>query len=106
MRRQPTNLEVFYDDIGLRRQLPDQLLPFRSREVDGDRLLVTIGRQVISRLTGVMPGRILKKRRPPGASVIATARTLDLDDVSAQISKDLPGPGSGQNTRKIEHSYM
>jgi len=40
----------------------------------------------------------------PGAGIVAVARALDLDDVGAQISEDLSGPGAGQNAGKFEYA--
>ncbi|MNZ46260.1 hypothetical protein D3C78_639380 [compost metagenome] len=97
--RQTTNLEVFDQDVRLRRQLTHQLLPFGASEVDGDRLLVAVGRQVIGSLAGVFPISVFKERWPPGARVITVTGALDLDHFSAEVGQDLPGPRPGQHPR-------
>jgi hypothetical protein len=43
----------------------------------------------------------LDKRRSPGARLVAL-RTLDLDDVGAEIGEGLPGCRAGENARKLE----
>ncbi|MNC30151.1 hypothetical protein D3C75_784270 [compost metagenome] len=97
--RQTADLEVLDQDVRLGRQFTHQLLPFRASEVDGDRLLVAIGRQVISSLAGILAISVFKERRSPGARVIAVTRTLDLDHFSAKVGQDLPGPRPGQHPR-------
>ncbi len=44
------------------------------------------------------------ERRAPGAGVVAGALALDLDDVGAEIGKDLPGPRPGQDPGKLQHA--
>ncbi|MNV93511.1 hypothetical protein D3C71_1882130 [compost metagenome] len=75
-------------------------------EVDGHRALVTIGRQIIGRLTGVLALSILEEGRPPRAGIVTTARALDLYDVGPQVGKNLTGPWPGQYARKIQHPQM
>ncbi|MNM69261.1 hypothetical protein D3C81_808520 [compost metagenome] len=104
--RQTTHLEVLDDNIGLRRQLTHQALPFRPREIDGHRTLVTVGRQVVSRLTGVFTPGILEEGRPPRAGIVTTARALHLYNVSAQVSENLARPWAGQHARKVQHPQM
>jgi hypothetical protein len=40
--------------------------------------------------------------RPPGARVVAAARTLDLDDVGPEVCERLPGPGSGKDAGEFD----
>ncbi len=42
--------------------------------------------------------------RTPGAGIVAGALALDLDDVGAEIGKDLPRPWPGQNPGKLQHT--
>ena len=42
--------------------------------------------------------------RTPGAGVVAGAAALDLDDVGAEIGKDLPGPRPGQNPGQFQYA--
>ncbi len=48
--------------------------------------------------------RAFHEGRAPAAGVVARARPLDLDHIGAQVSKDLPRPGPGQNARKLENT--
>ncbi len=62
---QPAHLEVFDDDVRLGSQFAYEALPLWLSEVDGHRALVAVGRQIVSRLAGVLALRILKEGRPP-----------------------------------------
>ncbi|MNT46778.1 hypothetical protein D3C72_1834470 [compost metagenome] len=104
--RQTADLEVFDQDVGLRRQLTHQALTFSLGKVDGHRLLVAIGRQVIGGLAGVFAVGILQEGRAPGASVIAITGTLDLDHLGTKVRKDLTGPRPGQYPRQIQYPQM
>ncbi|MNT17591.1 hypothetical protein D3C72_1527470 [compost metagenome] len=103
---QATHLEVLDDHIGLCRQLTHQALTFRLSEINGHRTLVTVGRQVVGRLAGVLAIGILKEGRTPGTRVIASAWTLNLDHFSPEVSKNLPGPRPSQHSRQIQHPQM
>jgi hypothetical protein len=46
---------------------------------------------------------VLYPRRAEGTRVVAHARALDLDHLSAEIGKVLAGPGSGKDAGKIEN---
>ncbi len=43
------------------------------------------------------------ERWPPGSRVVAEARPLDLDDVSAEVGERLASPGTGEDARKLEN---
>ncbi|MNE47022.1 hypothetical protein D3C80_1413980 [compost metagenome] len=51
---QAADLEVLQQDVRLRHQLADQALALRAGEVDGQRLLVAVGAQVVGRFRGVL----------------------------------------------------
>jgi len=76
---------------------PGQLLGHapvgRGGEVEGDRALVAVDRQVVG-------GHALADRRQPGAGVVA-ARALDLDHVGAQVAEQHRGVGPGQHTGEV-----
>ncbi|MNR04670.1 hypothetical protein D3C85_1206500 [compost metagenome] len=103
---QATNLEVLDQHIRLRCQLAHQALALGLGEVDGQRTLVAVGRQVVGSLAGVLAVGVLKEGRPPGARIIAAARALDLDHFGAEVGEYLPGPGPGQHSRQIQHPQM
>ncbi len=44
------------------------------------------------------------ERRAPGAGVVAGAGALDLDDVGAEVGKDLPRPRPGQDPGKLQNA--
>src|SRR5439155_26016846 len=82
--------------------LAHELLAFGLRDVDRDRFLAAVGRGVIRRVLGVAPVPVLHPGRTESARVVARARTLDLDDLGAEIGEVLPRPGAGEHARKIE----
>ncbi|MNY04421.1 hypothetical protein D3C86_1370960 [compost metagenome] len=104
--RQATDLEVLDKNIGLRRQLADQALALRLGKVDGHRLFVAIGRQVVGSLTGVFACGVLEEGRPPGARIVTTAGALHLDHLGPEIRQYLPGPWPGQYSRQVQHPQM
>ena len=75
------------------------------RKVDNDRTLVAVCCGVIGRiaLTAVLVGH---EGRPPDAGVVAVARLLDLDDIGAEITQQLPGPGTGKDPAQIQNANM
>ena len=92
------NLVVLDQHVRLRRQPADDVLPFRARDVDGDRSLPAVGADEIGGLAGVLaqPGRA------PAARVVARARPLDLDHVGAEIGECLGRPRSCQDAAQIQ----
>ena len=84
----------------------DDGLALRLVEVDGDRSLAAIDREVIAGLAGRLAAGILEKRRTPGAGVIADNRTLDLDDIGAEVGENLSGPRAGHDAAEVEDANM
>ena len=99
--REPALLEVLQHDVALAGQIAQQLPAVRLRHVYRDRTLVAVRAQEICGNVGVVAVRVLEERRTPVAGVVALARTLDLDDVGAEVGKDLAGPRAGQNPRQV-----
>ena len=93
---QPADLEVLQQHIALRHQLADDALALGPGEVDGQRLLVAVGGQVIGGLRGVLAVLILEIGRAPVAGIVARAGALDLDHLGAEVAENLPAPGPGE----------
>ncbi|MNN09333.1 hypothetical protein D3C81_1222110 [compost metagenome] len=106
IRLKSADLEVFQHDVGFCRQFADDALAFRLGEVDGDGLLVAVGRKEIGRLAGVAPVGVLEERRAPVAGVVADVRALDLDHFGAEVGEDLPGPGAGEYAGEVEDANV
>ncbi len=96
------DLEVLHQHIGLQREIADDLLSFRFREIDGDGQFAAIARQVVRRLRRVAAGRVLQEGRSPRARVVAASRALDLDDGRAQVRKQLRAPWTCEHARQVE----
>jgi hypothetical protein len=46
----------------------------------------------------------LDKGRTPSAGIVACRFALHLDDIGAEVGKDLARPGSRQDAGKLEHT--
>jgi len=73
--------------------------------VNGDRPLVPVGAEVETGLgaTGFVAAWIIEEWRPVLTCVVAGTGSLDLDDVGAQITKELSGEGRSENSTQVEH---
>ena len=100
---EPADLEILDQHVGARRELFDDALAFRLGEIGDDRALAAIGAMKIGGRQIAAVGR-RHEGRTPGAGVVARALALDLDDVGAEIGKDLPGPRPGQDAGKLQHA--
>ena len=96
------DLVVLDDHVADRCQAANDLAALNTCEIDRDRSFSPVGGKVVGRIGGVGAVAILQKGRPPAAGVVACARALDLDHVSAEIGKVLRAPGTGKHTGKIE----
>src|SRR5271156_41577 len=68
--------------------------------VDRDRPLVPVGAEVE---TGLGATGVVEERRSVLTCVVAGAGPLDLDDVGAQITKELSGEGRRKNSTQVKH---
>src|SRR5271154_732269 len=68
--------------------------------VDRDRPLVPVGAEVETRLGAA---GFVEEWRPVLTCVVAGTGPLDLDDVGAQITKELSCEGRGENSTQVEH---
>ncbi len=89
--------EVLDDDVGPRREAPHRLAAGLGLEIERDRALVAIRRRVVGR------GAVGQERRAPSARVVARARTLDLDDIGAQIAEHLGAERTRENAREVQN---
>jgi hypothetical protein len=104
--RERTDLEILDHDIALLRDGADQLLALDGRDVDGDGSLAAIDREEIAALPGGVALAIPKKRRTPGARIVASARPLDLDDVGAEVGEHLRRPRRRHDAPEVEHANV
>jgi hypothetical protein len=103
---QRADLEIFDDDVGLAAEIADDAPAVGRGEVDGDRLLAAIAAEIVSGFGRVAPVRVLQKRRPPAARVVAAARLFDLDDLGAEVGEQLRAPRAGKHARQIDDGKM
>ncbi len=89
-------------DVGLPREVLHDALSVGMREIDRDRQLAAVARQVVRGLAGVATRRILQVRRTPGARVVAAAGPLDLDDGRAEVGEELRAPRSREHAGEVE----
>jgi hypothetical protein len=102
--RQPADLEVFHQHVGLGGEAADQRRALGPGNVDRGGALVAVGAEVIGAFPGVVAAiGQLQERRPPGAGIVAAPRLLHLEHVSAEIGENLGRPGSGEDPRKVQH---
>ena len=96
-RENVTNLEQVVE--GTQRRIEALFSP----EIDLDRALAPIRGMEISGVE-MAPLRRLDEGRAPAARIVPAAFTLDLNDVGTQVGENLPGPGPGQDTGKLEYA--
>ena len=87
--------EVLDQHVGAAGEVPDCVDAVGRLEIDRDRALVPVQRQVVG-------GVVLHERWSPVAGVITVAGALDLDHVGAQIAQDLGRERSREHPRKVE----
>ncbi len=100
------DLVVFQHHVALRGQFADDPLAFGRSDIDGDRALVAVCREVVGGFARVGAFRCFQVRRPPVAGVVADFGSFDLDDVGAEISERLRAPGPGEHACEIQHADM
>jgi hypothetical protein len=93
---------VLHEDIGRPEQGPQDVGPLRRPQVQADRSLVAVDREVVGR--GARAARrVADPGRPPAARGIAIGR-LDLDDVGPKISQEHRGVRSGEDGGRVDHA--
>ena len=101
--REPADLVVLEQDVGLRGELTRDGPAFLGRDVQGDRLLAAVGGQEVRRLARGFARGVPGERRAPAPGIVARAGALDLDHFGAQVGEVLAAPGAGQNPRQVQH---
>jgi hypothetical protein len=89
--------EIFEQDVRAAREDLDRAAAILGREVQHDRFLVPIDREVVGRLSGWVEGGT------PPAGRVASRRMLDLQDPGPQVPEHHRAVGSGEHAREIEH---
>ena len=97
--RQPADLEVLDQDIGLARQCTHPRLPILGAEIGDDARLATIAGVEIGRRAVALA---IDEWRTPGAGIIAPG-AFDLDHLGTEIGQRLPRPRAGKNARELDH---
>src|SRR5947207_3145722 len=86
---------------------PDETVEHVERgglgEIERERTLAAIAREVIRAGAGIPVGVGLQKRRPPLPRVVPEAGAFDLYDVGAQVRENLRANWTRQDARQVEH---
>ena len=90
------DLEVLNQHVGICEHFQHNLAPFGLRQVDHDIALVVVQAVIVG------GGAVAGKGWAPGAGFVASGR-LDLDDLGAVVSQDLPAVCVTKHTRQVEH---
>ncbi len=90
-----TDLEVLDQNVGARRQGPDDLLTARVFEVHSQTLLAAVHREVVGALAA-------RERGSPTARIFTSER-LELPDRGPEIGQQLGAVGPGENPREIQN---
>ena len=100
---EPADLEVLDQHVRACGKLLDDPASIFVFEIDLDRALAPIRGMEISGVE-MAPLRRLDEGRAPAARIVAATFTLDLNDVGTEVGENLPGPGPGQDTGKLEYA--
>jgi hypothetical protein len=93
--RQAAGAEVLDDDVGPRGQLAGERGVAGVAQVERDRALVAVDREVVRR-------DVAAHRRLPGAGVVA-GRALHLDDLGAHVAEQHRRVGAGEDPGEVGH---
>src|SRR5690606_36047435 len=96
------DLVVLDDDVAVADEVAHRLLSGGAGDVEHDRALVAVGRQVVGGVRGLAPLAVREERRAPAAGIVAAARLLDLDDIGAEVAEALAAPGPGEDPGQVE----
>ena len=88
------------------RQLTDNLLPFRTLNIDRQAALVAIGRDKICRFARIGAIGFADERRTPAAAFVAAHRPFHFDHICAQISQHHCAVGACQGAGYIQNSNV
>src|SRR5205814_506210 len=90
--------EVLQKNVGVVREIANDLLALGRAQVDRDRLLAAIAGEVIGALTRA----VLLDERLETAGLVAAIGLLDLDHGGAELGQDHAGEWARQHAREIE----
>ena len=88
--------EVLDDRVRGPRERRHRRVPLGRGEVDGDRAPVAVDREVVGRV-------VAERRRRERADAVAGARSLDLDDVGAEVRDHEHAQRASEDLREVEH---
>ena len=100
-----SDLEVLDDDIRDRRELTDDVLAARLRQVERDGFLVPVRAEVKGGFGGVLALLVVQERRSEASGVVAVARTFHLDDFRSHIRECLRRPRTREDSAQVENPY-
>ena len=89
--------EVFDQDVGGIDKPPERFATEVAFQIERERTLVTVDRQVVARLA-------FNKGRTPPAGVIPFAGLLDFDHIGAEIAEHHGGVRSGHHPRQVDYA--
>jgi len=90
--------EVLPDDVRLPHEIVEHLAAAVARQIERERLLVTVDRQEVRRLA------VGQERRPHDPHRVAAVGVLDLDDLGAQVGEQHRAVRAGQHPGKVQHA--
>ena len=102
--RQRPHLEVLHHDVALASELSDKFDAIGGSDIDRYRPLASVDAQVVRGLLGLFAVGITKPWWSPLAGLVANAGTFDLDDVGAEVGKDLGAGRACEHSREIQHT--
>jgi len=97
-------LKVHAAQVCLRGEAPHGRRAFGLGEIDRDRSLVAVGREIVRGERGLLSVRVVHEGGAPAARVVAGAGPLDLDHVGPQVGQRLGAPGACQDAREVENT--
>ena len=97
------DLVVLHHHVAGFGELADDVLPFRRRDIDGDRFLVAVGAEIERVVVVRLALGIVQVRRAEGAGVVAAAGAFDLDHFGAEIGQHLRRQRTSKHPRQVEN---
>eukprot|EP00966_Prymnesium_polylepis_P297033 6862332-Prymnesium_polylepis.1 len=99
---EPADLEVLDQDVRLGSDRTDNLLTFRGRHVQCERLLASVARQKVCGRVRTLAVVVEHEGWTPAASVVADLWPLHLDHLRAEIGESLSRPWPCEHSAQIE----
>ena len=95
--------EVLHEHVGTVDELQQDVAVGLVLEVEGDRLLVAVGREEVRRLPVVLGA---DERWPPATGVVAVALGLDLDHAGTEVAQHHRGLRPGQGAGEVDDEHV